>query len=247
MKGQQVFLLDLAMDGLMLLLALRLSGRRPAKGRLLAGALLGAVAARCAAMVPEAVRAILWFPLAAAMAAVVGIRGPVRGALLVLAAAGLLGGTAQALLGATGSVRVALAVGGVAAMAMAVSVRRARQAALSVHTVRVIIGYKGCRMALDALVDSGNCLRDYLTHWPVIVLPDCTARAQLHLGDAVLRPLFAKTAGGRLMMGCLKPDTTRIVCEGQSFDVQAVLGLSPALEQGALALLPSALLTSSKS
>ena len=247
MKGQQVFLLDLAMDGLMLLLALRLAGRRPAKRRLLAGALLGTVGARCAQFVPEMVRPALWFPLAGAMAMAAGLRTPVRGALLVLAAAGLLGGTAQAILGATGAPGASLAVGAVAALTMAASVRRARHMALSVNTVRVIILYKGRQAAFDALVDSGNCLRDYLTHWPVIVLPERTARVRLHLEDAVLRPLFAKTAGGRQMMGCLRPDSTRILCEGRLCDVQAVLGLSPALEQGALALLPSVLLTSSKS
>ncbi len=55
------------------------------------------------------------------------------------------------------------------------------------------------------MLDSGNTLRDYLTHLPVIVLPEEAGRRRMGLSGAALRPIFADTAGGRQMMGVLTP------------------------------------------
>ena len=54
------------------------------------------------------------------------------------------------------------------------------------------------------MVDSGNCLRDYLTHRPVIVMPQARGYRLFGLENTPLRPIFADTAGGRQMM--LSPD-----------------------------------------
>ena len=110
--------------------------------------------------------------------------------------------------------------------------------------VRVSCVVRGKRASFEAMVDSGNCLRDYLTHRAVIVLPEKAARAWFELGDMPLRPIFADTAGGRQMMGCLAPESTSVAVEGRSIGVKCVLALSPALSPDAPALLPQSLLDS---
>lgn len=246
MKGQQIFLLDMMLDVLMLLLALRFAGRRPRPVRVLAAALLGALAARLTVGMPQGARAALWLPTAAAMTAAAdggrGIRGILRGSGLLLASAGLLGGMVQALLGATGSRGAALLLGAGVALCTAAAAFRARRSGLSMHTVRVVCRYRDRQATFEAMVDTGNCLRDYLTQRPVIVLPEERGRVCLALEEAALRPIFADTAGGRQMMWCLKPDTTRILEGGTEREVKAVLALSPGLGKDAPALLPAALL-----
>lgn len=74
------------------------------------------------------------------------------------------------------------------------------------------------------MVDSGNCLRDYLTHRPVIVIPQARGNRLFGLEDTPLRPIFADTAGGRQMMFCLTPERT-ILCDGRNeWAVEAMLG-----------------------
>lgn len=246
MKGQQIFLIDLAMDVLMLLLALRFAGKRPRPGRLLAAALLGAAVARGASSIPPGVRAACWMPTAGAMIAVhggfTGVRGIVRGTLLLLAAAGLVGGTVQALLGATGSLMAALLLGTCTSVCTAFAALRARRAGQAVCSARVICRYRGRRAVFEGIVDSGNCLRDYLTQLPVVVVPERAGRTGLCMGDAALRPIFADTAGGRQMMWCFRPDELVIDADGRTCAVRAMLALSPGLSGNTPALIPAALL-----
>lgn len=246
MKGEQVFLLDMLLDGAMLLAAMRLLGRRARPMRLLLSALLGACAARAAASLDAGCAARLWLPVALGMMAVAGgraaLRRPLRSALVLLAAAGLLGGTVQALLGATGSLPAALLLGLAAFPVTAAAAMRARRAGGDVQRVRIRVRYRGREAAFDAMVDSGNCLRDYLTHRPVIVAPEKLGRARLGLEGEALRPIFADTAGGRQMMWCLLPEQT-VICFGHHKKAcEAMLALSPGLGGDAPALVPAALL-----
>ena len=207
-------------------------------------ALAGAAAARLCAGLPKGMRAALWLPIAAGMMRIAAGRAenPLRAAGLLLAAAGLLGGTVQALSGAAGSRTIGLCLGAAAApllSAATVRLRRMRQGATHVR-VRMTCG--GRTAAFTAKVDSGNCLRDYLTHRPVIVLPQARGYRLFGLENTPLRPIFADTAGGRQMMLCLTPEAT-ILDNGQTKRaVEALLALSPGLGGNAPALLPVSLL-----
>lgn len=119
---------------------------------------------------------------------------------------------------------------------------RASRMRRDVQTVRVCMTYKKRTARFSAVVDSGNCLRDYLTHRPVIVIPQARGNRLFGLEDTPLRPIFADTAGGRQMMFCLTPERT-ILCDGRNeWAVEAMLALSPGLGGNAPALLPASLL-----
>ena len=238
--------LDVLADALCLCMALQMMGRRVCAQRVAAAAVLGAGLAWLARQAGWTSRLLLWPVTAWIMARVAFASGrdALRGAWLLLAAEGLLGGTIQALSGATGSLWTAWIIGALAVGGMALSVCRARQTTRSVRRVRVSCVVRGKRASFEAMVDSGNCLRDYLTHRAVIVLPEKAARAWFELGDMPLRPIFADTAGGRQMMGCLAPESTNVAVEGRSIGVKCVLALSPALSPDAPALLPQSLLDS---
>ena len=119
---------------------------------------------------------------------------------------------------------------------------RASRMRRDVQTVRVRMTYKKRTARFSAVVDSGNCLRDYLTHRPVIVIPQARGNRLFGLEDTPLRPIFADTAGGRQMMFCLTPERT-ILCDGRNeWAVEAMLALSPGLGGNAPALLPASLL-----
>ena len=168
---------------------------------------------------------------------------PFRAAGLLLGAAGLLGGTIQALSGATGSKATGLLLGTLAIPLLSAAMIRASRMRRDVQTVRVRMTYKKRTARFSAVVDSGNCLRDYLTHRPVIVIPQARGNRLFGLEDTPLRPIFADTAGGRQMMFCLTPERT-ILCDGRNeWAVEAMLALSPGLGGNAPALLPASLLT----
>lgn len=237
---------DVLADALCLCMALRLMDRRVRPLRVGAAALLGAGMA-CAARrlgLSGPCAALLWLPAALAMARVACGRGRMlRGAGLLLAAEGLLGGTVQALRGATGSLAAAWGIGTAASALMALSMLRARRAAHDVTRARFLCTVRGHTASFDAILDSGNSLRDYLTHRPVVVVPEAAARARLGLGDGVpLRPILADTAGGRQRMGCLTPGTATLIAQGRRIPVRCVLALSPGLAPDAPALVPTALL-----
>ena len=100
-------LLELALDALMIALALRLGGWRIRPARVLVGAVLGTMASAALGGLPRALQAAMWLPVALAMMRAADGPAPVwlalRRAALLLCAAGLIGGTLLALLGAAGS------------------------------------------------------------------------------------------------------------------------------------------------
>lgn len=241
---------DTLANALCLGMALRLMGRRVRGMRTAGASALGAgIAWASRAMgVSGAGAAMLWAPTALCMARIACGRGraALRGALLLLAAEGLLGGTIAALYGATGSLGAAWGIGAAAAAVMAASALRARRVAGDTVRARVTCTVRGRTASFDALVDSGNCLRDYLTHRAVIVLPEKAARALFDLGEgAALRPIFADTAGGRQMMSCLTPERAAVTVDRRRVPVRCVLALSPGLAPDAPALLPLSLLEES--
>lgn len=237
---------DMLADALMIVLAQRLAGMRPRIPFVLLGAALGTAAAAMARamQLTRAAQAALWLPLAVAMAAAASIgqarRRIVRDGVLLLCAAGLMGGVVQALAGATGSLRAAYALGLLASAGMAARAMRARKTAQGVQCVRVTIAYRGRRASIEALVDSGNLLRDYLTQRPVIVLPEAFAKGKLAADGLGKRPVFAETAGGRRMMWCFTPDEVSVRIGGRCVRLEAAAAYAPGL--AGMALLPGALL-----
>lgn len=241
-------MLDAALDALALTLAARLAGWRIRVRRIALGALAGAGIALAVRSLPplRGMTALFWLPTALCMMAVAfGRRAlvhPLRSAALLLCTEGLLGGIVQALLGATGSFALACAAGAVCTVCIMISVLRQRRAVRTVQSLRVRCRYRGRMAEFDAIADSGNTLRDYLTQLPVIVLPEDSARTRLQLGDTPLRPIFADTAGGRQMMGCLLPQEIRLDMNGEERSVRALAALSGGLRVDAPALVPAALL-----
>ena len=244
MKTGWIFLTDMLLDGAAVLTALRLGGLKAPARRVALAALTGAAAARLCAGLSTGVRAALWLPIAMGMMAAAVGRSvkPWRAAGLLLAAEGLLGGTIQALSGAAGSRTKGLLLGLAAVPLLGAAAVRAWRTARDVRRVRVRMTCGARTAAFDAMVDSGNCLRDYLTHRPVIVMPQARGNRLFHLEGAPLRPIFADTAGGRQMMFCLMPKETILLDGKTERAVKAVLALSPGLGGNAPTLLPTSLL-----
>ena len=239
-------LLDLVMDVLTLVVALRLSGRRLRPTRILCGAALGALAASLVRRLPlsRLQSAALLMPIAAAMMLCAGgdRRKPLRGALLVFSAAGLLGGLVQALAGALGSLAAAYALGIAFALATAAVTARGRRHAQGDSRARLLVRYRGRSASFEAMLDSGNGLRDYLTHRPVIVLPEETGRERLGLAGEALRPIVANTAGGQQLMWCFLPQEAIFAADGERTRLCAAVALSQGLPADAPALVPPSLL-----
>ena len=144
--------------------------------------------------------------------------------------------------GATGSLALAYALGGAAALLAGMCALRARKAAQTVKRADLFIAYRGGHAAFEAMIDSGNTLRDYLTHLPVIVIPQATAQKALRIGNTPLRPIFAQTAGGRQRMDVLSPEAIDLAWGGTRRSVRAVVALSPMMSADVPALVPAALL-----
>ena len=237
-------LFELLADALGIALALRLAGRRVRPGRVLAGAALGVLAAGLTRGLSRGQAALLWLPTALAMMMLGGGRAmlgrPLRGALLLLAAMGLLGGTLQALLGATGSLTAAYALAACAVPVMAACMRRAGRPCGGAGTMLLRFSYLDKRFSLRGIADSGNTLRDYLTHRPIVVFSMEDGRRMGLSGRG--RLLSADTAGGRQMMLCFTPQTLELSIGGKWRHVSAAVALSPGLRQGAPALIPQALI-----
>ena len=236
------------MDALMLILAVRLGGGRMKPLRLLLGAAAGAVIASIAdALALGRIQTLcLWLPVAMAMMLIArgreAVTKPVGNALLLVCSAGLLGGMVLAFAGAAGSLSGGYVLGGIAALGMGLCAVRARRAARDVHHARITCIYRGRQASFDAMIDSGNTLRDYLTRLPVIVIDKKRGRQALALGDAPLRPIFAQTAGGRQRMDVLAAQEIILEADGQRRSVRAVLALSPGLGMDTPALVPAVLL-----
>ncbi|MBQ8620068.1 MAG: sigma-E processing peptidase SpoIIGA [Clostridia bacterium] len=234
------------MNTLMLTLAVRLGGSRVNPVRVLLGAAAGAAIALAAGGLSRMQAMLVWLPAAMIMMRIARGKGTQRSlladALLLLCAAGLLGGMVLCFAGATGSIAMAYVLGGIAAIAIGYCALRAKRAKRSAEHARVICTYRKKRAVFDAMIDSGNTLRDYLTHLPVIVIAEHTARKMLDLDDALLRPIFAQTAGGRQQMRVFTPQEIALEIDGVSQSVQAVIALSPGMGADVPALVPQMLL-----
>lgn len=235
-------LMDMAVNALCLCMVQKLMNRRTHGWRTALGAGFGALAAWILRHVQmeRLLEATLWLPIALGMVRIAVGRRPLRAALLLLAAAGLIGGTVSALAGATGSLAAGWGIGVIAVSFMAAGAKREKRAACDLARAEVTVTIHGCSASFEGIIDSGNCLRDYFSHRSVVVLPE-GAKAQLGLCGAALRPIFADTAGGRMMMDCVTAERTQIMAEGFVYDVQACVAFSPGLAGGAPALIPAAL------
>lgn len=239
-----VILLDVLADSLCIAMMLRVMGSPIRAMRVLTAAVLGAFSAQGVRLLgfSGGWLALCWLPIAYAMAFAADRHVRWRAAIVLLGCQGLLGGTVYALCGALGSLGGAWCVGMGFALILSANLVRARRAAQDVHIVCIRISHGGYEAELEALVDSGNCLRDYLTGRPVIVLPEA-ARALFNLEAAPLRPIFADTAGGRQMMACFTPQAVTVIEDGRAMEVSACAAFSPGLSATAPALLPLSLMT----
>ncbi len=231
------------MNTLMLSLAVRLGGGGFSLARVLLGAAAGAAIARAAGGLSRIQAMLVWLPAAMIMMRIArgksARRSLLADALLLFCAAGLLGGMVLCFLGATGSLAMAYALGGVAAIGIGHCAARAKRTKSGTERVRIICTYRGKRAAFCAMIDSGNTLRDYLTHLPVIVMAEQTARDALDFDDMPLRPIFAQTASGRQRMYVFAPEKIELELGGISQSVQAVIALSPGMSADVPALVPA--------
>ena len=236
------------MNALMLTLAVRFGGGRIRLLRVFAGALAGALIASAirALALSRMQTACMWLPAAMIMMCIAegrtALRTPVKSMLLLMCAAGLAGGTVLSFYGATGSLTGAYVLGALGALAAGLGAARVRRSAPDVHHARIICKHREIQASFDAMIDSGNTLRDYLTHLPVIVLPKAAAAQTLTIKDMPLRPIFAETAGGRQRMSVLAPQKIELQCQGIRRRVNAVIALSPQMGVNVPALVPAALL-----
>lgn len=107
----------------------------------------------------------------------------------------------------------------------------------------------GHRLELTALVDSGNLLRDPLTHLPVIVVSRQAAARIIPLpppGEASpgMRLISVRTIAGSALMPVFRPDRVRLMLSGGWQETRAVIGLSPDGYSGFQALIPSCIIPS---
>lgn len=232
------------MNALGLALAVRLGGGRVVPVRVLLGAGAGAAIAQMAQGLTRMQSMLVWLPSAMLMMRIArGKRSRlIADALLLLCASGFVGGMVLALWGATGSLALAYALAGIAAVCIGVCTLRKRQAIPQAVQVRILCRYRGRKAAFDAMIDSGNTLRDYLTHLPVIVLPEKNGRAALAMDGRRLRPIFAQTAGGRQRMYVFAPEAVELELDGACHAVRAVIAFSPQMSGCVPALVPASLL-----
>lgn len=102
-------------------------------------------------------------------------------------------------------------------------------------------------VALTALIDSGNLLRDALTGLPVIVISRRSAARLIPLPpDGTLAPgmrlIPVRTISGTSLMTVFRPDQVCILTGGSWQRAEALIGVSPDGYDGYQALLPASLL-----
>ena len=245
-RTYMVFALDVLQNTLAAAMALRVLRVRIRPVFAFFAALAGAIAALAAkvARLSRGAEALMWLPVALFMMRIAAgragrLRRAIGRAAVLLACEGFLGGVVLALYGATGSLPAAHVLSIGCAGAVFVSARRSAAAYGGVQRVRVTCRIGERTLGFDAIMDSGNSLRDYLTHRPVIV---AAAAEKSRMGDVRTRLIFADTAGGRQMMQLFIPDSVEIAMEGERIQVLAALAFSPAMRADAPALVPASLL-----
>jgi len=239
---------DMFQNTLMIMMALRILCVRIRPFRVCFAAFFGAAAAFTARYAPlsRSLLLLVWGMLAAAMMRIAagrakGISVMIQRTLTLLACAGFLGGVVLALEGVLGSLYAAHGVSTAAAGSVFVTCVRAGRAAQTVRSVHVRCIIAESVLEFDAMVDSGNTLRDYITHRPVIVAGE-DAMIRKKLEGVPTRMIFADTAGGRLMMRMVIPKETIILTHRTQMHVHAALAFSPGMKAGMPALVPLALI-----
>lgn len=122
---------------------------------------------------------------------------------------------------------------------MAPSVRHA-------SCITLEIQHKAKHLRLTALVDSGNLLRDPVTHLPVIVISR-QAASRLCPGGTFfpgMRLISVRTVGGSSLMPVFRPQSVRLLQAHGWQAAEAVIGLSPDGYSGFQALVPASVTTS---
>ena len=248
LKNAFLLLVDVCQNTLALMMAQRVQHARILPLRVFFAAFLGAVLALAARFMQlsRAAAALLWLPGACLMALAAGGCGGGKrrlfaGALALLACYGFLGGVVLALYGATGSLMLAHGMSGACAAAIFVSAVRTSREGKHTRRMQVECVLNGKTIAFDAIADSGNTLRDYLTSRPVIVVGPGVGERVVKSG-APLRPIFADTAGGRQMMRLAMSERTLLAMEGRKMNVRAAIAVSSGLAKRAPALVPAELI-----
>ncbi|MBR5226163.1 MAG: sigma-E processing peptidase SpoIIGA, partial [Clostridia bacterium] len=221
-----VLLLDLLHNALALMMALCMLNSRIRAGSIFFAAFSGAAAAFFASIAhfSRFGSMLLWLPVSVMMMRLAAGREEAiirsfRRAAVLLACEGFLGGVVLALYGATGSLPAAHFISAAFTAAVFVGTMKEKEAALD-RRVRIICRFAGQSVSFDAVVDTGNTLRDYLTQRPVIV----AGQKQLDAVRAIgihMRLIAADTAGGRRLMQMAMPEETIVETGGNRFRVEA--------------------------
>ena len=241
-------LMEMGCDALAVMMALRVLHIRIRPVFVCFAAFFGTLVAFAAlsAAISRPLGAALWLPTALGMMRIAapgekGIWPRIRAGMALLFFEGYLGGVMLALYGATGSLALAQGMSTAMSAAVFVIVLRAARERKRIRRVGVTCRIGQRTLAFEAMVDSGNTLRDYLTRRPVIVAGEALLRGMQ--GESLrLRLIFADTAGGRVMMQLVTPEETVLEFSGREMRVDAALAFSPALPGGAPALVPENLL-----
>ena len=125
---------------------------------------------------------------------------------------------------------------------MTANLVRTRNTALDVRRVQIVCSHRGKSVQFEAMIDSGNTLRDYLTQYPVIVMSKAAGMSLFGMEEERLRPIFADTAGGRQMMSIFVPSQMQLVAGGKNRKIEAAVAFCEALSKEAPILAPASLL-----
>lgn len=256
---ESYLLLNACMNGALLCIALRWSGRRIVPWRTIVAAALGAVYAVVAYLPGMAVlRGVLCnIGMCGAMLLVAakwsGFRAFMRTWSLLYCAAFLLGGIVHALLQAFGGLSPAWQLSILAGSLLGGILLRNTQRTRQTARAHLYICLAEASVRIEGLLDSGNLLHEPVTGLPVIVAPYEAVRSLLPEGCdpsrlETLPPGFrlvqAVTAGGSRMLMCFHP-TELILQDGRRYTpihaMVAISAQSPA--EGPLALIPTILLS----
>ena len=143
----------------------------------------------------------------------------------------------------------ALAMSAVSLALTELALKRPVRAAPCVTQLEIVHRQNTARFS--CMVDSGNLLTDPVTGLPVIV---CSRRsllpvlpfAALAAWEDQLAPGFrlisVRTAAGRSMMMCFRPECVSLLADGAWEPVNAVIAVAPLSYDGSQALVPSSLL-----
>lgn len=240
--GEAYLFINFWLDFLSLLIAARLRRAYFHRARAIAGAFAGAVYALIAWNGGSLLRG---FPaLFASMLSVTLISFGKRGVSLfpwVAASMLLLSGLADMMLKNGASPALALVMCGISSLG--VCALQSRRSSAQESFGELILAYRGNRVKLFALRDSGNLLTDGVTGLPVIVAPEKGVASLLPAGVLPSNPstlpsgwrlLPIRTAAGNGMLMCFRADRAEMRRNGKTLPIDAVIAVSAFSEKAAL-------------